>query len=244
MVSESYMVSERKHWTLYLENLCSLSSLTAIVMKCFEHIIFHQLMKHMKPHLDPYHFVYKNNRSTEDAALTLLYNAHAHLEKTGSFVQILFTDFSSAFSIIQPHLMASKLSKLNVNPRLILWIVNRSQTVCHQPALLSSCIVSTSSPQGTVLSPILFTLCTNDCTGTETPPIIKYSDASATEYLSNSDSVYFAEVERFSNWCMDNSFDLSVKKTKEMLNNFRKVSTVIPDLFTGGMKVERVSTNI
>ena len=43
---------------------------------------------------------------------------------------------------------------------------------------------------------------------------------------------------------MDNSFDLSVKKTKEMLNNFRKASTVIPDLFTGGVKVERVSTNI
>ena len=73
---------------------------------------------------------------------------------------------------------------------------------------------------------------------------MKYSDDSAMEDLSNSDSVYFAEVERFSNWCMDNSFDLSVKKTKEMLNNFRKVSTVIPDLFTGGMKVERVSTNI
>ena len=137
-------------------------------MKCFEHIILHQLMKHTKPNLDPYYFAYKNNRSTEDATLTLLYNAHTHLEKTGSFVQILFTDFSSAFNIIQPHLMASKLLKLNINPRLILWIVNRSQTVHHQPALLSSCTVSTSSPQGTVLSPILFTFYINDCTGTDT----------------------------------------------------------------------------
>ena len=55
-------------------------------------------------------------------------------------------------------------------------------------------------------------------------PIIKYSDDSAMEDLSNSDSVYFAEAERFSNWCGDNSLDLNVKKTKEMLTDFQKSS--------------------
>ena len=59
--------------------------------------------------------------------------------------------------------------------------------------------------------------------------------------LSNSDSVYFAEVERFSNWCRDNFLDLNVKKTKEMLIDFRKAPTVIPDLFIDGVKVERVT---
>ena len=131
-------------------------------MKCFEHIILHQLMKHTKPNLDPYQFAYKHNRSTEDATLTLLHNAYTHLKKAGSFVRILFIDLSSAFNIIQPHLMASKFLKIDVNPRLILWItyflVNRSQTVRHQAALLSSRSVSTGSPHGTVLSPILFTL--------------------------------------------------------------------------------------
>ena len=191
-----HVVSERKCCTLYLENLCNLScsknrnpclnyycliALTSVVMKCFERIILHQLMKHTKRHLDPHQFAY------------------THPEKTGSFVRILFIDFSSALSTIQPHLMASKLLKLDVNPRMILWIVdfvvNRSQTVRHQPALSSSRTVSTGSPQGTVLSPILFTLYTNDNTGTDTTPVIKYSDDSAMEDLSNSDSVYFAEVE-------------------------------------------------
>ena len=45
----------------------------------------------------------------------------------------------------------------------------------------------------------------------------------------------------FSNWCRDNSLDLNVKKTKEMLIDFRKVPTVIPDLFIDGVKVERVT---
>ena len=141
--------------------------------------------------------------------------------------------------------MASKLLKLDVNPRLILWIVdflvNRSQTVRQQAVLSSSRSISTGSPQGTVLSPTLFTLYTNDCTGTDTTPIIKYSDGSAMEDLFNSDSVYLAKVERFSNWSMDNSLDLNVKKTKEMLIDFRKAPTVIPDLIIDGVKVERVT---
>ena len=97
--------------------------------------------------------------------------------------------------------MASKLLKIDVNRRLILWTVdflaNRSQTVRHQDVLSSSRSISTGSPQGTVPSPILFTLYTNLWTGTDTTQIIKCSDDSA--------------------------------------------PTVIPDLFTDGVKVERVT---
>ena len=53
--------------------------------------------------------------------------------------------------------------------------------------------------------------------------------------------MYFAEVERFSNWCRDNSLDLNVKKTKKMLIDLRKAPTVISDFFIDGVKVERVA---
>ena len=59
------------------------------------------------------------------------------------------------------------------------------------------------------------------------------------EDLSTSDSVYFGEVDRFSNWCRDNSLDLNIEKTKEMLIDFRKAPTVIPVI--DGVKVERVT---
>ena len=189
--------------------------------------------------------MYRHNSSTEDPTLTIVHNAYTHLEKTGSFVQILFIDFSSTFNTIQPHLMASKFLKLNVNPRLILcivdFLVSHSQTVHHQAVLSSSHSIATGSSQGTVLSPVRFTLYINDCTGTDTTPVIKNSDSSAVEDLSSSDSVYFAEVKRFSNWCRYNSLDLHVKKTKEMLIDFRKAQTDIPDLFIDGVKVERVT---
>ena len=58
------------------------------------------------------------------------------------------------------------------------------------------------------------------------------------EDLSNSDSVCLVEAEMFSSWCMDSSLDLNVKKTKEMLIDFRKAATVIPDVFIDGVKAE------
>ena len=129
-------------------------------MKCFE-VSSSTNSTHKAP-FRPIQFACKHNRSTEDAKLTPLHNAYTHLEKTGSFVRILFINFSSAFNTTQPQLMASKLLKFDINPRLILWIVNflvnRFQTVHHHAVLSSSCSISTDSPQGTVLSPILFTL--------------------------------------------------------------------------------------
>ena len=52
-------------------------------------------------------------------------------------------------------------------------------------------------------------------------PVIKYSDDSVIEDLSNSD-VYFSAVRRFYTWCKQNFLDLDVLKTKEMLIDFRR----------------------
>ena len=215
-------------------------------MKCFEKIIRQRLLSYTCNHADPHQFAYKPNRSTDDATLSLLHNAFRHLDNTGSFVRILFVDFSSAFNnTIQPHLLALKLLSLDVNPRLILWIVdfltNRSQSVRFHSAISAPRHTSTGAPQGTVLSPVLFTLYTNDCKGNETTPLIKYSDDTALEDLSNSDSHYFTEVDRFVTWCDDNYLDLNVTKTKELVIDFRTQPQTIPDLTINGQKVERVT---
>ena len=120
----------------------------------------------------------------------LLHKTFVHLEKPGSFIRFLFVDFSSAFNTIQPHLLAEKLLCLNVDPKFTLWIVhfllNRTHSVRFQSVLSSQLCTSTGAPQGTVLAPGLFTLYTNDCRGTCITLVIKYSDDSAIEDLSNS----------------------------------------------------------
>ena len=201
-------------------------ALTSMVMKCFEKLVLRRLLTFTNEHLDPLQFAYKPHRGTDDAILTVLHNAFLHLDKAGSYVRMLFIDFSSTFNTIQPHLLALKLLHLDVNPKLILWIVNfllhRSQSVRFQNSISSQRHTCTGAPQGTVLSPALFTLYTNDCQGTTKTPIVKYSDDTVIEDLSNSDSVYFSEVHNFSAWCKENYLDLNIVKTKEMVVDFRE----------------------
>ena len=117
----------------------------------------------------------------------------------------------------------------DVNPRLIFWIVNF--IVNHSDS---------SPPRYTFVFPLYFHwLSTRRCPTSysfytlykwlhwplHTTPIIKYSNDSAAEDPSKSDSVYY----------------LNVKKTKEMLIAFRKAPAVISDLFIDGVKVERVT---
>ena len=99
----------------------------------------------------------------------------------------------------------------------------------------------TDAPQGTVLTLALFTMYTNDCQGTTKTPIVKYSDDTAIEDLSNSDSVYFSEVNKFSAWCKENYLDLNIVKTKEMVVDFRKNPPPVPELIIDDVVVERVA---
>ena len=90
------------------------------------------------------------------------------------------------------------------------------------------------------MSPVLFKLYTNDCTGTEN----KYSDDTAIVDLSNSIPHYIEEVERFTTWCKDNFVDLNVTQTKELFIDFRKQPLAVSPITIDGEIVERVEKYI
>ena len=157
-----------------------------------------------------------------------------------SIFPLLITQYS-------PHVLAEKkLLCLNFDPKLTLWIVlfflvlNRTQSVRFQSVLSSQLCASTGALPGTALAPVLFTLYTNDCRGTDITPVIKYSDDSAIEDLSNSDDVYFSAVRRLYTWCKQNFLNLNALKTKEMLIDFGKNPPPVPYLEIDDKIVERV----
>ena len=119
----------------------------------------------------------------EDATIYLLHRAHSHLDQSGSTLRVMFFDFSSAFNTIQPALLCEKLHKFQVDSSTTSWIydylTNRPQFVRLKGCVSEMEVSSIGAPQGTVLSPFLFTLYTSDFqSNSESCHLQKYSDDS------------------------------------------------------------------
>ena len=223
-------------------------------MKCLGKIVLANMLPFFENSLDPYQFAYKSKRSVEDAILFFTNNIYKHLDYPKCYVRTLFVDFSSAFNTIQPHILFPKLTELNVPSSLCLWILDfltqRPQFVslklkngCFESSEL---ITNTGAPQGTVLAPILFSVYTNSCVQNfQNIPIIKYADDTSIQALiKTTDDVanYFSEVNRFVEWCDSHFLLLNVKKTKELIFDFRKTDNYHESIIIKGETVERVST--
>ena len=219
-------------------------AITPVVMKCFEKIVLHHLLDLTNGMQDPFQFAHKPNRSIEDAILTLLHNIFLHTNNPKSYVRILFADFSSAFNTLNPYHLAKKLVRINISPKLFIWIKNylshRKLFARFKGVLSRERSIYTGVPQGCVLSPVLFTLHTNDCTGTENTIFIKCSDDTAIVDLSNSIPHYIEEVEGITTWCKHIFFDLNVTKTMELLIDIRKQPLTASPITINGEIVERV----
>ncbi|KAI3364057.1 hypothetical protein L3Q82_010889 [Scortum barcoo] len=111
-------------------------------------------------------------RPTDDAISTALHHtALTHLDTKDSYIRMLFIDFSSAFNnTVIPQQLILKLDQLGINTSLCNWLLDfltgRPQAV-HGSAeehIQHHTTLNTGAPQGCVLSPLLFTLLTHDCT--------------------------------------------------------------------------------
>ncbi len=143
-------------------------ALTSVVMKTFERLVLAYLKDITGPLLDPLQFAYRANRSVDDAVNMGLHYTLQYLDKPGTYARILFVDFSSAFNTIVPDTLLNKLTQLSVPTSICQWITSfltdRQQLVRLGKLTSNTRTISTGAPQGCILSQLLFSLYTNDCT--------------------------------------------------------------------------------
>lgn len=224
-------------------------ALTPIIAKCFEKLVLHHIKTCLPPTLDPHQFAYRTNRSTEDAIATALHSVLSHLERQGSYVRMLFIDYSSAFNTIIPDILIPKLTSLGLPSSTCSWIkdflINRPQQVKLGRHLSSARTLSTGSPQGCVLSPLLYSLYTHDCSATHPENIIvKFADDTTVVGMitGGNEEAYRDEVLNLERWCATNNLALNISKTKELILDFRRNSATPAPLYINGECVERVQT--
>ncbi|KAI4879075.1 hypothetical protein NFI96_030394, partial [Prochilodus magdalenae] len=224
-------------------------ALTPIVMKCFERLILSHIKRSLPSTLDPHQSAYRANRSTDDSVSLAIHTALNHLDSANSYVRMLFIDFSSAFITIIPSRLIHKLSTLGISSPLCSWIMDfltcRPQCVRMGEHTSPSLTLSTGCPQGIVLSPLLYTLYTHDCTTTHSSnTIVKFADDTRIicNITNDDEGPYREEVKLLTEWCAANNLSLNVSKTKELIIDFRKGGRTHTPLNIGGTLVERVSS--
>ncbi len=147
-------------------------ALTPIFSKCFEKLVSDYICSVLPASLDPLQFAYRSNRSTDDAIAFTLHTALSHLENNNTYARMLFMDYSSAFNTIVRATLVAKLQTLGLNRSLCSWSLARMGNNTSSPLVLN-----TGAPQGCVLSPLLYSLYTHDCTATHSSNVIvKFAD--------------------------------------------------------------------
>ncbi|KAK1796912.1 hypothetical protein P4O66_000991 [Electrophorus voltai] len=226
-------------------------ALTSVVMKCFEKLVRDFITSSLPASMDPLQFAYCHNRSTDDAIAHLLHTTLTHLDKgRGNYVKMLFVDYSSAFNTIIPSLLTTKLGDLGLHTSLCDWISNfltdRPQSERVGNCASSTLTLSTGAPQGCVLSPLLYSLHTYDCTATSSSTIIvKFADDTVVMGLisDNNERAYLEEIKHLENWCQENNLLLNVSKTKDLIVDYsKKQERHYQPVRISGTMVERVDS--
>ncbi|CAJ1076393.1 hypothetical protein L3Q82_010059 [Xyrichtys novacula] len=108
------------------------------------------------------------------------------------------------------------------------YLTDRPQFVRPQNCVSDMVVCSTGAPQGTVLSPFLFTLYTSDFSyNSGSCHLQKFSDDTAIVGCVSSwdEQEYRTVITDFVNWCGTNHLQLNASKTKEMVVDFRRRRT-------------------
>jgi hypothetical protein len=223
-------------------------ALTSTISKVFEKL----LLEHLKPHLtDSTQYAYQSHRSTEDALAYLMDVLTNHLDKNAkNHARCLFIDYSSAFNTISPTTLINQLLSTSLNPSLINlvydFMTNRPQRVLSGQDLSPVLHTSTGTPQGCVISPLLFSIYVQHM------PIPKYGnfhlikyadDTVLIELLSKNDASFMSKAaNELADWCNVNDLSLNVLKTKELIVCNLRDNPTHPKLTINGSDVEQVES--
>ena len=142
-------------------------SLLPIASKVLESVVQEQLLQHTERLgiLPSSQHGFRPNRSTMTAALSMT-TQWKHELKSNRYVGVLFFDLSSAFDTIDTEILCAKMEIMGLEKMGVKWIRSfmqgRRQAVAIGEKTSTELNMKVGCPQGSILSPLLFTIYISD----------------------------------------------------------------------------------
>ena len=207
-------------------------SVVSAVSKILERVVYINLSRHVETHqiISPAQFGFRKGFSTDlalQSLVTPIYNAFDRDE----FALAVFLDLSKAFDSLDIEILLNKLQMYGINDTAQKWfrsyVTKRIQYTKWNTAISNHIDINCGVPQGTILSPLLFSLYVNDF-----PLIPAYSNS----ILFADDSNLFItdknieilfdrmnhDLSLLNQWFIANKLTLNLGKTHYVLFSRRK----------------------
>ena len=152
---------------------------------------------------------------------------------------LVLLDLYKAFNSVSHAILLHKLSCIGVSPDAVNWfdsyLSGRSQFVRIGTKISSSLPITHGVPQGAILPPLLFCICTNDLPSTtESCSLDSYVDDSkallsfSVKDIEQATYNLQSDLDRIVRWCSANQLLINPGKTKFLLIGTRQLMQAIP----------------
>ena len=166
-------------------------SLTSVVSKMLEHIIFSSTMKHLNSHkiLTPSQHGFRSKRSCETQLIATIQGIAKNLKSGKDLVDVILLDSAKAFDKVPFQRLLLKSSFYGIRDNTLQWISSflhgRTQQVLVDGCTSEKLNILSGVPQGTILGPLLFLIYVNDL-----PTVCKSSKAT----LFANDTLFYSHI--------------------------------------------------
>ena len=225
-------------------------SLISCFAKLIEKLVFNRLYSYVenKKHLPLFQCGFRKQHSCTDLLVYLEHFIQLSL-RTQKVLIIVFFDLEKAFDSASHLQILYNLTQIGIKGRMLKWLTdffaNREFNVRIGNTFSDPKPMSNGVPQGSTLSPLLFSLLQLDIPDLENTHILQYADDLSIFVMENSIDVAVRKIQnsinRINNWYKNIGLNINYNKTNFMVFT-RKKLTRLPTLTLNNTDIQFVTS--